>query len=97
MALTVKTPVAAVPATLVTPVPLSWGLLLAYVAAYTTPTAVRLAPPVAVTLPPRVAVEEPILALVGVVIVGVPTGVTAEEALEALPVPTLFVAVTVKV
>jgi hypothetical protein len=40
---------------------------------------------------------EPTLALVGVVIVGLPAGVTAAEALEALPLPTLFVAVTVKV
>ena len=76
MAFTVKTPVAAVPARAVTPVPLNWGLLLAEVAAYTTPTAVRLAPPVAVTLPPSVALVEPILALVGVVIVGTPIKIT---------------------
>ena len=63
---------------------------------YTTPTAVRLAPPVEVTLPPRVALVIPTLALVGLVTVGVVAGVTAEEAGEALLVPTLFVAVTVK-
>ena len=97
MALTVKTPVAAVPVTLVTPEPLSCGLLLLEVIAYTTPTAVRLAPPLVVTLPPRVALVVPTLALVGLVTVGVVAGVTADEALEALPVPTLFVAVTVKV
>ena len=37
------------------------------------------------------------LALVGVVTVGVVEGVTADEAVEALLVPTLLVAVTVKV
>ena len=51
----------------------------------------------AVTLPPRVALVLPTLALVGLVTVGVVEGVTADDALEALPVPTLFVAVTVKV
>jgi hypothetical protein len=65
--------------------------------AYTTPTAVRLAPPVEVTLPPRAAVVMSTLALVGVVTVGVVEGVTADEAVEALLVPALFVAVTVKV
>jgi hypothetical protein len=39
----------------------------------------------------------PTLALVGLVTVGLVAGVTAEDALEALPVPTLFVAVNVKV
>jgi hypothetical protein len=52
---------------------------------------------VAVTLPPSVALVEALLALVGLVMVGVVAGVTADEALEALPVPTLVVAVTVKV
>jgi hypothetical protein len=70
---------------------------LAEVSEYTTPTAVRLAPPVAVTLPPRVALVIPTVALVGLITVGVVAGVTADEALEALPVPMLFVAVTVKV
>ena len=51
----------------------------------------------AVTLPPRVALVLPTLALVGLVTVGVVKGVTAEEALEALPVPIELVAVTVKV
>jgi hypothetical protein len=49
---------------------------LAEVIAYTTPRAVRLTPPVPVTLPPRVALVEPILALVGVVIVGALAKVT---------------------
>ena len=63
-------PVSDVPVTLVTPVPLSWGLLFAEVIEYTTPTAVRLAPPVAVTLPPSVTLVEATLALVGLVTVG---------------------------
>jgi hypothetical protein len=40
---------------------------------------------------------EALLALVGLVTVGLVAGVTADEALEARPVPTLVVAVTVKV
>ena len=72
MALTVKTPVVGVPltATLVTPVPLSCGLLLVAVIEYATPTAVSVAPPVAVTLPPRTALVVVRLALVGLVTVG---------------------------
>jgi len=56
-----------------------------------------MAPPLAVTLPPKLALVVVTLALVGVVIAGAPTGITAVEAVEALPVPILFVAVAVKV
>ena len=49
------------------------------------------------TVPPRVALVGPTLALVVLVAVGVVAGVTAEDAVEALPVPAPLVAVTVKV
>ena len=70
---TVKTPVAAVPVTFVTPVPLSCGLALVVVGAYTTPTSVKVPPPLLVTLPPSDAPLTVMLAEVGEEMVGADT------------------------
>ena len=81
MALTVNTPVVPLPVTFVTPVPLSCGLLLVAVTAYTTPVAEMGVLPSLVTLPPSVAVVLVTEALVGVVTVGS----TAADQVRVLP------------
>ena len=70
MMLPVKTPVAAVAVSCVTPLPLSCGLELEFVIEYRTPTAVSVSPPSNETFPPSVTEVLVTLADVGVVTVG---------------------------